>query len=64
MIGWGRFEELHGDAAERAEQLLVERMMQLVASAPQPQRGARSEPRRSVIYRIALSERSGRYEGR
>jgi uncharacterized protein len=64
VIGWGRFEELHGDAANHAEQLLVERVMRLLPATPKARSGDHPAPRRAVVYRIALVERSGRYERR
>ena len=47
--------------------LLVERLKSLLATGEsQPAAPARSaaEPRRAVVYRIALTERSGRFERR
>ncbi|MBK9714467.1 MAG: pyridoxamine 5'-phosphate oxidase family protein [Kouleothrix sp.] len=67
VIAWGQFEELHGDAADQAERLLIDRMRPLLAdrtTAPTPAPGAGPEARRAVVYRITLSERSGRREQR
>ena len=67
VIATGHFEELHGPEADRAERLLVERLKSLLATGEsQPAAPARSaaEPRRAVVYRIALTERSGRFERR
>jgi uncharacterized protein len=69
VITWGWFEELHGVKADRAEQLLVDRIKQFLADTkhrlPQTQGDAERRPdggvpRRAVVYRITLTERSGR----
>ncbi|SRR6266511_2032963 len=73
VIAWGRFEELHGDAAEGAVHLLVQQMKPHLAdklgpAAPEQggsqRRRADAEQRRAVVYRIVLRERTGRYEQR
>jgi nitroimidazol reductase NimA-like FMN-containing flavoprotein (pyridoxamine 5'-phosphate oxidase superfamily) len=73
VIVWGRFEELEGEQANLAEQLLIERMKPLLAGATnqmahQPSQpggqGADAAEQRAVVYRIALAERTGRYEQR
>jgi uncharacterized protein len=71
VIAWGRFEELEGEQADLAEQLLVQRVKPLLAAAigqPQRQSGEFSNPsddtaeQRAIVYRIGLTERTGRYE--
>jgi uncharacterized protein len=71
VIAWGRFEELEGEQADLAEQLLVQRVKLLLAAAiGQPQlqsskSGNRNDDiaeQRAIVYRIALTERTGRYE--
>jgi uncharacterized protein len=69
VIAWGRFEELAGAQAEQAEQLLVQRVKPLLTTAIS--QSARASSRsgslsddpaagRAIIYRIALTERTGR----
>ena len=68
VIATGQFEELHGPEADRAEELLLERLKSAMAAGAlqpvAPERPASGEPRRAVVYRIALRERSGRFEKR
>lgn len=69
VIAWGQFEELEGEQAEQAEQLLLQRFKPLLSEAiGRPPHGP-SEPAspgddptagRAIVYRIALTERSGR----
>lgn len=69
-IVWGRFEELHGPAAERASQLLVERLQSVLGPelSATVQDHRLSPPHRaapeSVVYQITVEKRSGRYEQR
>jgi nitroimidazol reductase NimA-like FMN-containing flavoprotein (pyridoxamine 5'-phosphate oxidase superfamily) len=69
VIAWGQFEELQGEQAEMAEQLLVQRVKPLLAPAIGQPAGQASQPvgpsddpaeQRAIIYRIALTERTGR----
>jgi nitroimidazol reductase NimA-like FMN-containing flavoprotein (pyridoxamine 5'-phosphate oxidase superfamily) len=64
VIAWGRFEELTGEQANLAEQQLIQRIKPLLGAAtdqlPHPQ--SESGSQRAIIYRIALAERTGRYE--
>jgi uncharacterized protein len=65
VIAWGRFEELHGAEADRAVRLLVERIRPLMADdehqlADADARRAAMEEQRPVVYRISLTERTGR----
>jgi uncharacterized protein len=72
VIAWGQFEELAGEQAEQAEQLLIERVKPLLADTIGQPPHAQSEPSspsdnpaagRSIVYRIALTERTGRSAG-
>jgi hypothetical protein len=72
VIAWGRFEELPGDAAERATRLLLDRITPLISTPESGRPHGRAdagsphppmpEPQRPVVYRIVLTERTGRYE--
>jgi nitroimidazol reductase NimA-like FMN-containing flavoprotein (pyridoxamine 5'-phosphate oxidase superfamily) len=70
VIAWGTFEELEGPEATRAIDLLLDRLLPLIASEGAP--AARDEARKTLaaeapiehltIYRIRLHERTGRFE--
>ena len=70
VIAWGTFEELHSDEAARAMEMLLDRLLPLLAGeAPLATRGearatlaAGTPVEDLVIYRIRLRERSGRFE--
>ena len=71
VIAWGRFEELRGDDADRVTRLLVDGIKPLTtAKEDQPPHGQADDgshhvavqAQRAVVYRITLTERSGRYE--
>jgi uncharacterized protein len=69
VIGWGRFEELHGAEAERALRLLAERIRPLLADTERELADAAAryeaiEGQRPVVYRVRLTERTGRYSTR
>lgn len=67
VIAWGRFEELQGDEAEHALELLIERLAPLLENETiQPTHGqaATADGRQAVIYRIALTKCTGRFERR
>ena len=69
VIAWGQFEELHGAEADRAVRLIAERIKPLVAGdePPAADTAARHEAldeHRPVVYRITLTERTGRYDKR
>lgn len=72
VIAWGTFEELKGEAAEKAQEKLIQRLGHLMPSeTSQPERMGPASTKRTltqgrnpVIYRIRLSEKSGRYERR
>jgi nitroimidazol reductase NimA-like FMN-containing flavoprotein (pyridoxamine 5'-phosphate oxidase superfamily) len=70
VIAWGTFEELEGQEATRAIDLLLDRLLPLIASEGVP--ATRDEARKTLaeeapvedltIYRIRLHERTGRFE--
>jgi len=69
VIARGEYEELEGDAAKRAMGKLMERFAPLMTSATsQPTHGmdettlARDDRPQAVIYRIRLTEKTGRFE--
>lgn len=71
VIAWGTFEELHGQDAERAMQRLHSRLLSRALSdtmdASSPGEAAQTYQAKvgnlpGVVYRIRLSERSGRFE--
>ena len=70
VIAWGRFEELTGDDADRAMARLVARLAPLYAVAgpgltPKDlthQYRAQTQGLHAVVYRIRLSEKTGRFE--
>lgn len=71
VIAWGTFEELVGDDAHRALRLLVDRLMPLMPSATaHPGTDAHNAHADDttgatpVLYRIALNEKTGRFEQR
>lgn len=73
VIAWGRFEELRGEAADHAERLIVEHMRPHLADKidqslgqPAASEGASAAlvEQRAIVYRIAVRERTGRYERR
>jgi uncharacterized protein len=65
VIAWGRFEELHGEAASKAMQKLAEHLRPLMTSeTSQPHgSGAAANPQ-AVVYRINLHSMTGRFEKR
>ncbi|HTX60221.1 MAG TPA: pyridoxamine 5'-phosphate oxidase family protein [Verrucomicrobiae bacterium] len=65
VIAWGTFAELHGAQREAALQLLLETMASRLPKGPpgesvHPHTGMAT----SVIYRIALEKKTGRFERR
>jgi nitroimidazol reductase NimA-like FMN-containing flavoprotein (pyridoxamine 5'-phosphate oxidase superfamily) len=64
VIAQGRYEELHGPEAERAMGLLLARVMPLMTSETSrpAQRPHGTGLGSAVIYRIALREKTGRFE--
>ncbi|MDE2482636.1 MAG: pyridoxamine 5'-phosphate oxidase family protein [bacterium] len=65
VIAWGLFEELRGERARAAMELLVERLEPRLQDGPP---GASAHPRASTVpatlYRIVLEEKTGRFERR
>ncbi|BBZ35023.1 pyridoxamine 5'-phosphate oxidase family protein [Mycolicibacterium confluentis] len=63
VVGWGRFEELDGAAAEEGLRLLFDRLMPLLrpggAEAPPDHTGFLH----AAVFRIRLDELTGRFEG-
>jgi uncharacterized protein len=72
VIGWGSYEELSDSEADRAERRLAERLAPFVTSeSARLTTGPRTEEdrfnnaeRRSIFYRIRLTEKTGRFEKR
>jgi nitroimidazol reductase NimA-like FMN-containing flavoprotein (pyridoxamine 5'-phosphate oxidase superfamily) len=72
VVAWGVYEELHGKEALDALQILVARLIPLVTSEtvglPHGPSAAPVKPLvdapKTVIYRIRLTERTGRFEKR
>lgn len=63
VIVWGHFEELQGDAAEQALQLLVDRLKPRMEHEPflAAYAGDRVLQRNTVTYRIVVEKRTGRF---
>lgn len=64
VVAWGTFEELHGDQARSAMDLLVDQIEPRVAGPPGVSVHPRSSTRPVVLYRILLEEKTGRFERR
>jgi hypothetical protein len=77
VIAWGEFQELAGAEAEAAMRQLVARFKPLITSTTAaPSHGTPEHPadpaaatkdltrKKAVIYRIKLSEKTGRFERR
>jgi nitroimidazol reductase NimA-like FMN-containing flavoprotein (pyridoxamine 5'-phosphate oxidase superfamily) len=73
VIAWGTFEELGGEEASRVMQLLLNRYLPLLGSETGPSQRkeegtgapeAHMTGRTAVIYRIRLTEKTGRFEKR
>lgn len=73
VIAWGTYQELSGEEASRAMQLLIERLRPLITSetgpSPHEDGTASSEAHRgdaagktAVVFRIRLQEKTGRFE--
>lgn len=66
VIAWGTFEELEGEEAARAALLIMQREMTLIVSGHSVHRMNRINPQStslgSMIYRIHLVEKTGRFE--
>lgn len=73
VITWGTFEELQGDEASRAMQMLQNKFSPLAASEtgvpvhgfkPSLLKSGESKYRETVLFRIKLTEKTGRFEKR
>jgi uncharacterized protein len=64
VIAWGTYEELSGDLALAAMNLLRSRLAPLTASETAGPAGRAARDGIEVAYRIKLTERTGRYEKR
>ena len=70
VVAWGRFEELHGAQADRAMAQLIARLAPLGASPASThshkdlthQYRAQTQDLPTVVYRIVLTEKTGRFE--
>jgi nitroimidazol reductase NimA-like FMN-containing flavoprotein (pyridoxamine 5'-phosphate oxidase superfamily) len=71
VIAWGRYEELSGSEAEQALALLMARFVTLLASETSRPASSAAAPTThartvaagpTVVYRIRLAEKSGRFE--
>jgi nitroimidazol reductase NimA-like FMN-containing flavoprotein (pyridoxamine 5'-phosphate oxidase superfamily) len=69
VIAWGMFEELHGDEAAKARQLLETRLAPRMGGAPMERAhgmsGWGNHPQTwqdAVLYRVTLTTKSGRCE--
>lgn len=70
IIAWGRFEELKGEEAENALAKLVEKLGplmpgesgQLARMGPISSSRVSTQRYNSIVYRIRLTEKTGRYE--
>lgn len=63
VIAWGTVKELHGSEAEAGMQILVDRIMPLLHmdATHHPHGDIGSSPQ-AAVYRIELTEKSGRFE--
>ena len=67
VIAWGRYEELKGELASAATNLLVSRLSPLTASetaGPAGRAAGRAGNGEEVSYRIRITECTGRFERR
>ena len=69
VVAWGTFEELHGDDAEKAQQMMTDRFTPLLGGTPiqgaHGMGGWGSHPPTwpdAVLYRITLTTKTGRYK--
>ena len=70
VIGWGRFEELEGEAAAKALDLLFTRLPKTRSESSVPAEAASDDiaqqiklrPTKGVVYRVHLDRKSGRFE--
>ncbi|MEX2047622.1 MAG: pyridoxamine 5'-phosphate oxidase family protein [Chloroflexota bacterium] len=64
VIAWGTYEELSGDVAIAAMNLLRSRLAPITASETAGPAGRAGRDGSEVAYRIKLTERTGRFEKR
>jgi uncharacterized protein len=64
VIAWGTFEELHGDRADDAMELLVDSLAPHLQGPPGASVHPRAGTAQATLYRILLEEKSGRFERR
>lgn len=64
VIAWGRYEELVGDVATAAMNLLRSRLAPLTSSETAGPAGRAAREGLEIAYRIRLTERTGRFEKR
>lgn len=73
VVAWGEYEELGGDEALKAKEMLIARFKpKLTSASASPERATYADhgaleggPRnKAVIYRIKLTEKTGRFERR
>lgn len=64
VVAWGTFEELHGEQARKALELLVEQIEPRIEGPPGASVHPNSAMQPVVLYRILLEEKTGRFERR
>ncbi|MHB8146994.1 MAG: pyridoxamine 5'-phosphate oxidase family protein [Vulcanimicrobiaceae bacterium] len=64
IIAWGVYEELHGEGADRALALLTEGVAARLEGPPGETVHPHNGMDASIVYRIVLEEKTGRYERR
>lgn len=64
VIAWGTFEELHGERAHEALEMLVDTLEPSLEGPPGASAHPRSDTVPAVVYRITLGNKTGRFERR
>jgi nitroimidazol reductase NimA-like FMN-containing flavoprotein (pyridoxamine 5'-phosphate oxidase superfamily) len=64
VIASGHFEELHGEQAQAAWQMLVDRIERSVATPPGATVHPHSAATPAIVYRLHLQNKTGRFEKR
>lgn len=64
VVAWGTFEELHGDRAQSAMDILLRDVAPRIDGPPGASAHPTSATIPAVLYRIRLEEKTGRYERR
>lgn len=64
VVAWGTFEELHGEPARKALELLLEQIEPRIEGPPGASVHPNSVMQPVVLYRILLEEKTGRFERR